>query len=345
MMKLILAPMAGITNSAFRLLVEASGGADEYFSEMINAATLVSGSPYEDSYINRSPLNRPFTRQLVGKDALIIAKAAAKLRDIDKCGIDMNFACSAPAIIRAGGGIAWMHRNPTDVKELIRALKAQAPKVRLSAKLRLGEEDFTTDSLFAFSDILVSEGVTLLTLHPRTRREKEKDKVRYPIAELMAKRYKGKVCVYVSGGVRNAHDFQRVMAECPSCDGVMIGIGAVERPWIFRELRKVISPLNTQCKESRASCLLQDKLSVKKESSITIDALSVARRMLFSLKEREPLDFFMTRAKRFFYYYTRQFFFSHYLRTKLSNAKDIDEMQDILVSYFTKQSEERFIEV
>lgn len=339
MVKLILAPMAGITHSSFRNLVDSLGAADEYFSEMINAATLVATSPYETAYVRHSPASRPFTRQLVGKDIKAIARAAKKLHEMDECGIDLNFACSSPKIIRAGGGIAWMHRNPADVKELIRAVKENAPNVRLSAKLRLGENNFTPASLFAFSDILVSGGVTLLTLHPRTRREKEKDSPRYHLAELMARRYKGKCCVYVSGGVRNAHDLQKVMAECPSASGVMVGIGAVERPWIFRELRKALSVSST------SEGFLSEKTFVQTEPSLTIDALAVACRFLLSLEKWEPTDFFLTRARRFFYYFTRQFFFSHYLRTKLSNAKNIDEMRAVLFDYFAKQSDERFIEV
>lgn len=109
-----------------------------------------------------------------------MAQAAAMLALLPGIGVDINMGCSAPDIMNSGAGVSWMLKPVEETREMVREVKAALRTAderggagrRLSVKLRLGGEDFTDDGFFAFTDMLVSEGVMQLALHPRTSREK-----------------------------------------------------------------------------------------------------------------------------------------------------------------------------
>nr|MCR4900973.1 tRNA-dihydrouridine synthase [Treponema sp.] len=107
-MRLICGPMATISHPAFRTLIEKFGGCDEYFTEMINAGTLLTGGQFEKYYIDPAPVPSKVVWQLTGHDADHMKEAAVRLSQLPGIGIDINMGCSAPDIYRYGAGIAWM---------------------------------------------------------------------------------------------------------------------------------------------------------------------------------------------------------------------------------------------
>jgi tRNA-dihydrouridine synthase len=166
-----LAPMAEISHRALRELIEGFGGCDEYFTEMISATALLAAGHFEKWYIDNGPCAEKLVYQLVGSDSVQIAGAAAMLDTLECKGIDLNMGCCAPLIRKTGAGIAWM-ASVDRAGELVREVR-KAVKRRLSVKLRIGfTEDF--DYLAGFCRRLESEGVELITLHPRTAKEKLK---------------------------------------------------------------------------------------------------------------------------------------------------------------------------
>ena len=166
--------------------------------------------------------------------------------------------------------------------------------------------------------MLVQNGVEQLALHPRTRKEKYRDKPRWNYAQKLAERYPS-VSIIVNGDICDRNSFEKVKAVCPDCKGAMIGRMAVQKPWIFAELAK-------------------SNDSEKKQ----IDLLLLGLDFIDAVEKYQPPEFYKTRLQRFFAYYCTNFSFAHYCRTQLLNSKSIEESRNILREYFDKVPSDRF---
>lgn len=328
-MKLICAPLATISHAGFRSVVEKFGGCDEYFCEMINAASLVNGGQFEKYYINPAPAPEKIVWQLVGKDAGYLAEAAAVVAQLGGIGIDINMGCCAPEIVKAGAGIAWMFRPHSEVREmLMRVRDVCAQKAhRLSVKLRLGDDDFSDEDFFYFCDMLVDSGVELLTLHARTKKEKYRTHSRWQYVQQLASRMKERdVDVYLNGDVCDVPSFCAALKAAPNVSGVMIGRAAIQKPWIFAQLRGAL--VNRRAVGEAAA--LSEKINLRQTAFDFLDAL----------EKYQPREFWQTRWRRFFTYYCQNFSFAHYAQTQFINAKDIDDLRTRIDSYFKQVPED-----
>ena len=331
--------MATISHPAFRILLEQFGGCDEYFTEMINAGSLLVDGPFEKYYLNPCPVPEKIVWQLTGFEVEKMILAAQILVELPGLGLDLNMGCSAPAIYKTGAGISWMIRPVEQTQLMVRGVrhiiddynkKNPDNKKRLSVKLRLGDDNFTDDCFFSFCDMLVAEGVELLTLHPRTKKEKLSRPPRYFYCQKLAERYKN-VSVYLNGNIKDKQSFDFAVSSCPDIDGVMISRVAVQKPWIFKVLRQNHN-LNGVDQTVEA---LNNK----------IDMLNLALDYIKNIQLYQPPEFWKTRLQRFFTYYSQNFKFSHYAQTQFINAKDIPELEQRLNDFFHKCPEERVITV
>lgn len=325
-MKLICAPMATLSHPGFRIITEKIGGCDEYYTEMINAPSLIHGGQFEKFYIDPAPVPEKIVWQLTGKSAEPMIEAAALVAEIGGIGVDLNMGCSAPEIYNSGAGIAWMIKDIKETEALVKGVRSvldayehfSGIKRRFSVKCRLGDENYTDDAFFSFTDMLVQNGVEQLALHPRTRKEKYRDKPRWNYAQKLAERYSS-VSIIVNGDICDRNSFEKVKAVCPDCKGAMIGRMAVQKPWIFAELAK-------------------SNDSEKKQ----IDLLLLGLDFIDAVEKYQPPEFYKTRLQRFFAYYCTNFSFAHYCRTQLLNSKSIEESRNILREYFDKVPSDRF---
>jgi len=327
--KLICGPMATISHRAFRNAVEKFGGCDEYFTEMINAGSLLANSHFEKFYIDPAPVPEKIVWQLTGHDTEKMIEASKVLADLPGIGIDLNMGCSAPDIYRFGAGISWMIKPVEETRlmtrgigQVIKDYNAGHPEQtkRFSVKLRLGDDDFTDEKFFSFTDMLVSEGVELLTLHPRTKKEKLVRPPRYHYAEDLKLRYGDKVQIYVNGNVKDRNSFEAACKACPSVDGVMISRACVERPWIFRQLSG--------------------------GPEMEIDLEQLAYDYIDDIQLYQPEEFWKTRLQRFFTYYSANFKFGHYAQSQWINADfkspDNEDLRIRIHDFFEKCPEEKF---
>ena len=322
-MKLISGPMATISHPAFRILIEKFGACDEYFTEMINAGTLLTGGQFEKYYIDPAPVPEKVVWQLTGHDAEHMEEAARVLCDLPGLGVDINMGCSAPDIYRYGAGIAWMLKAREETEEMVKRVgKVVIGKKRFSVKLRLGDDNFTDEQFFSFCDMLLSNGVELLTLHPRTKKEKLVRPPRYKYCQQLAERYNGKVPVYLNGNVKDKASFDFAKAACPDVAGVMISRAAVQKPWIFQEFN------------DSSNCKLTGK-------SVNMEELCLE--YIDLIEEYQPQEFWKTRLQRFYTYFCMNFAFSHYAQTQFINAagKGNEELRNTIKEFFEKCPEER----
>ncbi len=228
----VLAPMAGITNTAFRRLCR-EYGAGLYVSEMITTRALVERTPASMRLIKHHESETPRSIQLYGVDPVTVREAVRFLVDEDLADhIDLNFGCPVPKVTRKGGGSALPWKS-----DLFRAIVEQAVKaagdIPLTVKMRKGiDEDHLTylDAARAAEDA----GVAAIALHGRTASEFYSGHADWSaIAKL--KESITSVPVLGNGDIWSADDAIRMVRET-GCDGVVVGRGCLGRPWLFGDL-------------------------------------------------------------------------------------------------------------
>lgn len=326
--------MATITHEAFRRSVEQFGGCDEYFTEMINASSLVNGGPFEPFYLLNSSAPHKIVWQLTGSTEKSLAQAAEIVAQKGGAGVDINMGCCAPQIYRTGSGIAWMFKPLSQTAAAVRAVKSilnhheqkTGAHLRLSVKCRLGSEDFSQGAFFSFTDMLAENGVELISLHPRTQKEKYRALPRYEWAEQLALRYGAALSVYVNGCITDSKSAQFVLKAVPHAAGIMIARAAAERPWIFFMLKKQLG------------------LSEEKKP-VCIDRQQVALDFIDNVGRFQPPEFHRTRIQRFFSYYCGQFQFAHYFQTRMMRFTSLASSRHEVCDYFSRQPEEQFVTV
>jgi nifR3 family TIM-barrel protein len=227
----VLAPMAGVTNSAFRTLCR-SFGAGLYVSEMVSARALVEGSERTQRMLTFGPDEDIRSIQLYGVDPDVVGRAVDILLDHGVDHIDLNMGCPVPKVTKLGGGAALpMHR--VLFTDLIRAAVTNAGAVPVTVKMRIGVDEESV----TFRDagrIAADEGVAAVALHARTAEQLYSGQADWStIAEL--KSLVTDVPVLGNGDIWVADDGIAMMRDT-GCDGVVVGRGCLGKPWLFRDL-------------------------------------------------------------------------------------------------------------
>ena len=235
----VLAPMAGITNSPFRRLCREYGGG-LYVSEMITTRALVERGPETMRLIEFAPDETPRSLQLYGVDPSVVREAVTMLVAEDRADhIDLNFGCPVPKVTRRGGGAALPWKRDL-LRAVLRSAVRAAGRVPVTMKMRIGIDDERSTYLEA-GRIAADEGVAAVALHGRTAAQAYSGGADWSaIARL--KEHVTTVPVLGNGDVWEATDALRMMRQT-GCDGVVVGRGCLGRPWLFRSLDRAFSGL------------------------------------------------------------------------------------------------------
>lgn len=228
----VLAPMAGVTNSAFRTLCR-SYGAGLYVSEMVTARALVEGNAKTLGMASFGDDETVRSVQLSSVDPSVMGRAVRRLvEEIGVDHIDLNFGCPAGKVTRQGAGAALpVHR--TLFRDIVRAAVTGAGTVPVTVKMRIGVDDRHTTYLES-GRIAEDEGVAAVTLHARTAEQLYSGTADWDaIGQL--KRAVTTIPVLGNGDLWEAADALSMMAAT-GCDGVVVGRGCLGRPWLFRDL-------------------------------------------------------------------------------------------------------------
>ena len=225
-----LAPMAGVSDMAFRELCVAFG-ADYTVGEMVSCKGLTMGSKGSAELLEISPAERPAAVQLFGAEPETMARGAEIALKYTPDVIDINMGCPTPKITGGGAGSALM-KDPALCGEIVRAVVRAAGGVPVTCKIRSG---WDADSINAaeVAGICETAGAAAITVHPRTRAQMYAPSADWEII----RRVKSSVNIPVigNGDVVSADDAMRMLEET-GCDMVMVGRGAMGNPWIFREI-------------------------------------------------------------------------------------------------------------
>lgn len=228
----VLAPMAGITNTAFRRLCR-EYGAGLYVSEMITSRALVERTPESMRLIRHHESETPRSIQLYGVDPKTVREAVTMLVAEDRADhIDLNFGCPVPKVTRKGGGAALPWKLDL-FREIVEGAVQAAGRVPLTIKMRKGIDPEHLTYLEA-GRIAEGAGVGSIALHARTASEFYSGHADWSAIAKLKEAVTG-VPVLGNGDIWSAEDALRMVAET-GCDGVVVGRGCLGKPWLFGDL-------------------------------------------------------------------------------------------------------------
>lgn len=227
---LVLAPMAGVTNHAFRIMCKRAGGCGLVSTEMFSAYAVKFRDPGTETMIDWTDEERPVSVQVFGGDPETVALGAKVLQDAGADIIDINFGCPVPKVARSGSG-AVLLKNLGLAREILIAAR-EAVSIPLTIKTRIGwsQDDRSVFELAKTAQIC---GIDAITVHGRVAAQGYSGKADWDIIAEVKRLVD--IPVIANGDVATPEDAARCF-EVTGCDGIMIGRAALGNPWIFRRI-------------------------------------------------------------------------------------------------------------
>lgn len=234
---LVLAPMAGLTDQDFRLLIRRVGGCGLVSMEFVSSEGLTRDNPRSWQLLRFAPAEHPISIQIYGADPSRMATAAQAVQDHGADVCDINMGCPANRVLRGCAGAA-LGADLTQAQRVIRAVRT-AITMPLTVKFRLGMRD-DRHTYIELGRICEGEGVEAVTLHPRTARQQYSGSAEWGhIARLKEALH---IPVIGNGDVATPDDANRLQRET-GCDAVMIGRASLANPWIFLQCSRALAGL------------------------------------------------------------------------------------------------------
>lgn len=310
---LTLAPMAGVTHSAFRSLLQQLGGVGLLSTEMLSAKILPQENAAVSPFLLSTEKEHPISYQLLMADKSHLAPAIDRLHQLGADAIDLNLGCPAPRVRKFGGG-SKLIEDQAHLCTLLAEARALTD-LPLTAKIRLGET-LDESKLRNFTCMLEGEGIDLLTVHARLRKEPFGRKPRWEWVGKIKKWLS--IPVVVNGGIFSVNDARRCLEKC-GADGLMLGRGAVIRPWLFHEIATELfgidlPPLNN-------------------------DRPTIYFSFIDLLEERFRPEKRLGRLKEFTHYFSETYPFGLQLATAVQTCKSVKEARERAVAFFAKTQE------
>jgi len=263
----IAAPMAGITDQAFRLLAKEFGAA-YVVSEMVSCKGLIYDQAKTWELLAIDEREQPIAIQLFGSVPHELAKAAAIIQERTTArAIDINMGCPTPKIVKGGEGAALM-LEPKLAGEIVEAVTS-AVTIPVTVKTRKAWNDASPTAV-ELAQIVEAAGASAITVHGRTREQFYSGKADWDIIRQVKEAVK--IPVIGNGDVFCPEDAHKLLAHT-GCDGIMIGRGALGNPWLFREVARSLQgmpPLLAPSVEERISLAKRHlQMSIERKGSYT----------------------------------------------------------------------------
>jgi len=232
---LVLSPMAGVTDVAFRGLLKRRGGIGLTVSEFISVEGLTRNNPKSKRQMRFYDYERPFAVQIFGGQPERMRIAAEMAEEVGADILDVNCGCPAPKVVKHGGGSGLLRDLPR-LETILKGIK-QAITIPLTIKIRAGYYD---SQINAVETAKVAEqcGVEHIALHGRTKEQGYKGRADWDLVRQIKETVK--VPVSGSGDVVTIEDALARWRET-KCDGILIGRGAMANPWIFRQIEDTLA--------------------------------------------------------------------------------------------------------
>ena len=303
--KIIVAPMAGVSNKTFRMICK-DFGASLVVGEMVSDKALVFGNEKTKKLLKMDEKERPISQQIFGSDVDSFCKAAKIVYDyMHPDIIDINMGCPAPKVAMNGGGASLL-KNPDLAYEITKAV-VNAVNIPVTVKIRKGWDDNSVNAV-QMAELMEKAGAAAITVHGRTRTQMYSGKVDYDIIAAVKKAVS--IPVIGNGDVVDEQS-AAIMLEKTNCDALMIGRGALGNPWVF----------------SRINAYL-DECRVLPEPTVT-------QKMVTMLKHIEKIIEYkgeytaMREARHHAAYYTKGLRGGAALRKEISGYEHFEQLQEL----------------
>lgn len=299
-----LAPMAGVTDMAFRELCTLFGAAYTV-TEMVSSKGLVMGDKKSAMLLTLGKEEKTAGAQIFGDDPDIMAKAAVKCLAFSPSIIDINMGCPAPKVAMNGGGASLM-KEPQLAGRIVRAVR-DAVDIPVTVKIRKGWDDSCVNAV-ELAKILEANGADAIAIHGRTRQQMYSGTVDLDIIRAVKKAVR--IPVIGNGDITDIVSAAN-MLEYTGCDAVMIGRGAFGNPWLFRQINAYLG------------------------SGIVIPPPSLEEKMTVMLRHIAKMVEYkgeytaMREARRHAAYYTKGLRGGAKFRAQMSSLETYDDLKEI----------------
>ncbi|NCN07495.1 tRNA-dihydrouridine synthase [Candidatus Falkowbacteria bacterium] len=304
----VLAPMAEVTDAAFRQVIAKYGKPDVFYTEFVSADGLNSrGRDKLMIDLKFSRKEKPIVAQLFGHNPETIKSAATLCKKLGFDGIDLNMGCPEKNICHSGHGAA-MIKNPKLAREVIRAAVDGASGLPVSVKTRLGY--YKKEEMEVFLPAILQENLAAVAIHARTKKEMSKvpaDWSSIKRAVEIRNEQGSQALIIGNGDVMNLEE-ARVRVKETGCDGVMIGRGIFGDPWLFNKKIK------------------KENVSLKKQFKVMIKHTQLFEKYLLKDKKFDIM-------KKHFKAYVTGFDGAKELRMELMAAKNSKEIAKIIRNF------------
>ncbi len=298
----VLAPLAGYTDLPFRSVVK-NFGVDLTISEMISSNALAYNSEKTYHMLKKSPNEDPYIVQLSGSKPDIIRLAVEKLNEIDGIdGIDLNCGCPAPKVFNHGSGSNLLGDLPR-LQEILKTIKKYSNKQYTTAKIRIGiDEKIPADIARAVEDC----GIDMIAVHGRTKQGKYKAPVDYDSIKTVVDTVS--IPVIANGDITDLAKAKKVL-EYTGAAGVMIGRGAVGKPWIFHQIATGETEVSDELKKKIILEHFDNMISHYKEYGVVM-------------------------FRKHLHTYSKGYVQANEFRNKINHIVDVNEMRDLINLFF-----------
>jgi tRNA-dihydrouridine synthase B len=304
--RLVLAPMTFLGHVAFRELLSQYGGYGLLYSEMCSAKAVPHENRFISPYFRWRDEERPrLVCQIFGGDPTVMARAARRIEREDLFGVDINFGCCNGSICRQNCGAAVL-KDPDLAVRIVDEVR-RAVTFPLSVKFRTGWQDDPHRAV-DLARRFEAAGADALIFHPRVAPDRRSRPPRWEYIGLV-KQAVG-IPVFGNGDVFDRNDCRKII-ETTGCDGVALGRMAIARPWIFAAWTNGLKP--------GPDIYLEAALQLAGLLTKHYDSIQAIRRF-----------------KRFSFYFAANFKFGHLLHSRLLNAADMVQIEQILQRFFDK---------
>ena len=308
--QVVMAPMAGISNSAYRLIIKQMG-AGLVYAEMVSDKAISYGNEKTIDMLYMKEEERPIAQQIFGSDKESFVEAAKFIEKTMKPDIiDINMGCPVPKVAMRNQAGSALLKSPDKVYEIVRAVK-EAVSIPVTVKIRSGWDNKSINAV-EIAKICEKAGASAITVHPRTRAQGYDGKADWNIIKQVKQNVK--IPVIGNGDIKSCFDAKKMLDET-GCDAIMIGRGLLGNPWLVKD---TINYLNDGTYPGFIS--KEEKIDmIKKHYSYLI--------------ESKPERIALLEMRMFIAWYLKGLNGSNEVKKNIFKVKNFDEIQNILEKF------------
>ena len=313
----VLAPMAGISNSAYRTIIKEMG-CGLIYAEMVSDKAITYGSKKTIDMLYMTDFERPISQQIFGSDKESFVTSAKYIYENMKPDIiDINMGCPVPKVaVRAQAGSALL-KDPDKVYEIVKAVKEAVP-CPVTVKIRSGWDENSINAV-EIAKVIEKAGADAIAVHPRTRAQGYSGKANWNIIKEVKENVN--IPVIGNGDILTCYDAKRMLDET-GCDAIMIGRGVLGNPWLIKE-----------CIDYLENGKEPEEVSVEEKINMIKYHIELLRKTkcdkLALLEIRSHASWYLKGIKN-----------SSKLRTDICKAKNIEELLNLIEEFLREKKYE-----